>query len=70
MFITHYPEFVGMVDDVWVVLEVGPSDEHEGYVKIRYSYLHNLDEPTAISEFSVDPESPVDYAAMFDEVVT
>jgi len=69
VFITHYPEFVEMMDDVWVVLGVEPSDDHDDYIKIRYSYLHNLGEPTSISEFSVDPESPIDYAAMFDEAV-
>lgn len=60
----HQPD--GYDDDVWVVLTVVPSDDVEGFIKFTYCYLHQLNKPGEISEFSVDPECTVDYDLMFE----
>ncbi len=44
------------VDDVWVVLSVGPSEEGPIFVSIRYAYLHNIGEPDSISEWNAIAE--------------
>jgi hypothetical protein len=64
-FMTRYPS-VAARDDVWVVLAVRRSEEHEDFILIRYSYLHNLGDEDAVSEFHVDSESHVDYDPMFE----
>lgn len=58
--------FVPPGDDVWVVLEIGPCPENDGFVRVRYVYLHNMDEHLSISEFSVPEQDSVDYDPMFD----
>jgi len=52
VFVTNYGAASPMVDDVWVVLGVRPSEEGELFVVIRYAYLHNMDvsEWNAIAE--------------------
>ncbi len=47
------------VDDVWIVLSVGPSDEGEIFISIRYAYLHNIGDPDSISEWNAIAEGPV-----------
>jgi len=53
-------------DDVWVVLNVKPSLFAETFVLIRYAFIHNLGEFDSVSEFNVDPNTPVDYDPLFD----
>lgn len=52
-------------NDVWLVLEVGPSPDAERFVQVRYVYIHDMDGVDSISTFSVDPADPVDYDPLF-----
>lgn len=49
------------LDNLWVVLNVEPSDEQPGYIAVTYAYIHQLGQPDSVSTWHTDPSWPHDY---------